>query len=116
MSFFSTLKRQMVACSSHLLSKARGWATSGGSGGRPCLDGEARVALNHLGGSGLQRNRRLGVEFQEVTGVVLYIGGSYVVMHRDSTAKSIPKLLLELAMFIRILAWIWKGGKFPIRF
>jgi hypothetical protein len=56
------------------------------------------------------------VEFQEVTGVVLYIGGSYVVMHRESTAKSIPKLLLELAMFIRILAWIWKGGEIPIRF
>jgi uncharacterized membrane protein len=49
------------------------------------------------------------VKFHEVAGTVLYIGGSYIVMRRDSTVKSIPMLLLELAMFIRILARIWKG-------
>jgi hypothetical protein len=51
------------------------------------------------------------VKFQEVIEAALYIGGSYVVMRRDSIAKSIPKLLLEPTIFVRILARIWKGNK-----
>jgi hypothetical protein len=45
-----------------------------------------------------------------------FIGGKYDVKSRDSMAKSIPKLLLESVMFVRILARIWKGEKLPIRF
>jgi hypothetical protein len=45
-----------------------------------------------------------------------FIGGKYDVKSRDSMAKSIPKLLLESAMFVRILARIRKGEKLPIQF
>jgi hypothetical protein len=101
LSFFSTSKRPAVACSGRLPSKARGWAALGGSGGAPCPEGGARAALNSLGG-GLQWNRRLGVEFQEVTGAILYIGGSYVMMRRDSTTKLISNSLLKFIDSVRI--------------
>jgi hypothetical protein len=86
-SFFCTLKRLVVACAGHLPSKSRGWAASGGLGSAPCLDNGAREASNRLD-SGLQWNRCLGVEFQVVIRAVLHIGGSYVVMCRDSSTDS----------------------------
>jgi hypothetical protein len=45
-----------------------------------------------------------GLELQKgVTGGV-FIGEKYCVKHRYSTAKTIPNLLLESVMFVRILA------------
>jgi hypothetical protein len=67
----------------------------------PVQKAGARAALNSLGG-GLQWNRRLGVEFQEVAGAILYIGGSYVMMRRDSTTKLISNSLLKFTDSVRI--------------
>jgi hypothetical protein len=53
------------------------------------------------------RRWRLGVEFQEVVGAVLYIGGSYVLMRRDSSTDS-HKILIHPS---RISFGFWKGIK-----
>jgi hypothetical protein len=88
-SFFSSLKRWVVACFDHLPSKSRGLAALGGSGGATCPDDGARAASNHLSvDDSLQWNRWLGVEFQEIVRVVLYLGESYIVMRMDSSTDS----------------------------
>jgi hypothetical protein len=53
------------------------------------------------------RRRGLGVEFQEVVRAVVYIGGSYVVMRRDSSTDS-HKILIHP---LKILVGFWKGDK-----
>jgi hypothetical protein len=98
----------VVACSSHLPSKSRGLAALGGSGGATCPDDGARAASNHLSVDGsLQWNRWLGVEFQEVVRVVLYLGESYIVMRMDSSTDSHMVLIHPS----KILFGFWKRDK-----
>jgi hypothetical protein len=47
------------------------------------------------------------VEFQEVIEAILYIGGSYVVMRRDSSTNSHIVLIHQL----KISFGFWKGDK-----
>jgi hypothetical protein len=77
-----------------------------GSASRP-LDG-AWSASNRLSvGGGWQWNRRLGVEFKEAVGAVLYIGESYVVMCRDCSTD----LNMLLIHPWKISFEFWKGDK-----
>jgi hypothetical protein len=81
---------------------------SGDSGGAACPLGRAWSALNRLSvGGGWQWNRRLDVKFQEVVGAILYIGESYVVMHRDSSTDSNTLLIHPW----KISFGFWKGDK-----
>jgi hypothetical protein len=105
--------------------EAVGWAGGGilllhfdatGSGllRPPSVQGEGLGSFRGLGRCSLSRRRglccfklpwhrrRLGVEFHEVVGAVLYIGGSYVMMHRESTAKLVLNSLLKFTNSIKI--------------
>jgi hypothetical protein len=46
----------------------------------------------------------VGLELQKGVTKGVFMGGKYCMKRRDSATKTIPKLLPESAMFVRILA------------